>query len=278
MLLSFEILQQILLEMDHEHKKQLLQAEAAEDDESFFRLQVDGAIKHLTVEQGVYSVEDMCFAPSLFSILPSFPPGDWNDGLVSKDASGQPFFARATRTQFPSVENKWHNIFIDYSDLSIGKKVRTGVYEVTSPHIKGTVIAKFARFEWEITYLENETTAYQWIEGHNIGPRFLGHLTEGDRVIGFLMERIVNARNAGPGDLDTCQRELSKLHQLGLRHGDVNRINFLVQGSRAVLLDFDTARKCDDQDRLCQELEALPEALGSASTRGGGGLTCVDTN
>ncbi|KAB8277879.1 hypothetical protein BDV30DRAFT_204453 [Aspergillus minisclerotigenes] len=63
------------------------------------------------------------------------------------------------------------------------------------------VIAKFARFAWEIQYIEDETTAYQWINGHDIGPRFLGHLTEHGRVIGFLMEGITNARHAGLQDL-----------------------------------------------------------------------------
>lgn len=67
----------------------------------------------------------------------------------------------------------------------VGEKLRTGVYEVTCPRFDTFVVAKFARFEWEIQYLENETVAYEWIDGRKIGPRFLGHLTEGDRVIGF---------------------------------------------------------------------------------------------
>lgn len=50
----------------------------------------------------------------------------------------------------------------------------------------------FARFDWEIQYIGNETTHIN----HDIGPRFLGHLTEDGRVIGFPMERITNARHA----------------------------------------------------------------------------------
>lgn len=67
---------------------EVLQAEVDENDQSFFRLRVDGrAIKYLTVEPGLYSAEDMCFGPSLLSILPNFPPGDWNDGLVVRDTN-----------------------------------------------------------------------------------------------------------------------------------------------------------------------------------------------
>jgi hypothetical protein len=71
---------------------ELLQAEVDENDESFFRLLVDAkAIKYITIETGIYSVEDMCFGPSLASILPKFPPGDWNDGVISRDSDeGQP--------------------------------------------------------------------------------------------------------------------------------------------------------------------------------------------
>ncbi|KAH2761566.1 hypothetical protein KXW10_000388 [Aspergillus fumigatus] len=266
--------------MCNKPKVEVLQAEVDENDQSFFRLRVDGrAIKYLTVEPGLYNAEDMCFGPSLLSILPSFPPGDWNDGLVARDTnSGQPFFARASRTQFPSVRHRWHGIYVDYLDIVVGEKLRTGVYEVTCPRFDTVVVAKFARFEWEIQYLENETVAYEWIDGREIGPRFLGHLTEGDRVIGFLMERVTNARHACLNDIAACQQTLGRLHQLGILHGDINRFNFLIHGSKAVLIDFDTARKCDDQDALRKEFEALPGYLQDTSRRGGGGILCAAPN
>ncbi|PGG98979.1 hypothetical protein AJ80_09434 [Polytolypa hystricis UAMH7299] len=124
----------------------------------------------------------------------------------------------------------------------------------------------------EIQYIENETTAYQWIDGHNISPRFLGHLTEDGRVIGFLMERITKARHAGPQDLESCQQTLSQLHCLGVQHGDTNRFNFLIRNAKAILIDFDSARKCDNYDALLGEFENLPGCLQDPSNRGGGGL------
>ncbi|GAD96249.1 conserved hypothetical protein [Paecilomyces variotii No. 5] len=167
---------------------ELLQAEVDEDDQSFFRLLVNGkAIKYLTVDPGLYAVEDICF-------------------VAKSTTDGIPYFARAVRTQFPSVRNQWHKTRVDYLDLLIGNKLRTGIYDVKCPQFDTVVIAKFARFEWEIQYLENETTAYQWIDGHQIGPQFLGYLTEDGRVIGFLMERMSNARHAGPSDLAASQQ------------------------------------------------------------------------
>ena len=86
------------------------------------------------------------------------------------------------------------------------------------------------------------------------------------------MERIADARHAGPQDLESCQRTLSRLHRLGIHHGDINRFNFLIRNSEAVLIDFDTARKCDNDDALLQVSECLLEHLENQSNRGGGGL------
>ncbi|CAI7623183.1 unnamed protein product [Penicillium glandicola] len=254
---------------DIKPKIELLQAEVDENNQSFFRLLVNGqSIKYVTIDPGLYSVDDMCFGPSLVSLLPTLPAGDWNDGLVTKNgANGQPHFAHAVRTAFPGVENTWHGTSVDYTEIVVGEKLRTGIYEVKCPLFDDVVVAKFARFDWEIQYLETETTAYQWIEGHNIGPRFLGHLTEDGRVIGFLIERIRNARHASPRDLEPCQVALSRLHRLCIKHGDTNRFNFLIRDSTAVLIDFDSARKCEDQDALLKELEHLPDSLADLSRR-----------
>jgi predicted Ser/Thr protein kinase len=249
---------------------QLLQAEVDENDQSFFRLLVDGhRIKYLTIEPGIYEADDMCFGPALASLLPPLPSGNWNDGLVALDAKRQPHFVYTTRTAFPGVKNTWHGTRVDCLEIETGEKLRTGIYKAKIPTVAAVVVAKFARFDWEIGYMENETTAYEWIDGHDIGPRFLGHLTEDGRVTGFLMEYIADARHAGPGDLEACREVLSRLHELGIRHGDTNRFNFLVRGSEATLVDFDTARRCSDGDVLLAELASLSECLQDSSMRGG---------
>ncbi|RAK93326.1 alpha-galactosidase A precursor [Aspergillus costaricaensis CBS 115574] len=260
--------------MVNQQQIELLQAEVDETDQSFFRLLVNGqSIKYITVEPGIYSTEDMCFGPSLVSILPDFPSGDWNDGLVSKDAKdNQPRFTSIKLTQFPGVQNIWHETHIDYLDLSVERKLRTGIYKVKCPQYDNVVVAKFARFPWEVQYIENETTAYQWISGHGIGPVFLGHVTESGRVIGFLIENIRDARHAGIQDVESCREVLGRLHDLGVCHGDTNPFNFLICDGKATLIDFDTARKCDDRGVLVQEMDGLAACLDDRSGRGGGGL------
>ncbi len=88
--------------------------------------------------------------------------------------------------------------------------------------------------------------AYCYIENQGIGPRFLGHVTEAGRVIGFLMEYVAG-RAAEVEDLEWCQSVLARLHGLGLKHGDINKHNFLIRAGtgEAVLVDFETTAKCN---------------------------------
>ncbi|OJJ98532.1 hypothetical protein ASPACDRAFT_62033 [Aspergillus aculeatus ATCC 16872] len=253
----------------------LLNCEVDKKTESYFRLLVDGKqVKYLTVEPGTYKNAEMCFGPTLYSVLPRFPAGNWNDGVVAKDEDGRPYFIRINLTDFPGVENTWHETSIDYLNVELGERVQFEVYEVKCPQFDDIVIAKFQPWYWYMDSMENETTVYQWLNGHGIGPRFLGHLTEHDRVIGFFMERIPDARHAGPADIGLCRQALSQLHALGLRHGDTNRHNFLISNGKAILIDFEATHKCDNEDLLRLEMDGLSICL--ADTSGLGGIVTLE--
>jgi hypothetical protein len=87
--------------MDSQPKLELLHAEADENDDSFFRLLVNGqSMKYVTIEPGLYPLEDLCFGLSLISLLPELPAGDWNDGLVARNPrNGKPHFASAVASR-----------------------------------------------------------------------------------------------------------------------------------------------------------------------------------
>ncbi|KPM46435.1 hypothetical protein AK830_g12 [Neonectria ditissima] len=250
---------------------QLLQASVDQDDESDFRILVDGTVvKYITIAPGLFSQEDMCFAPSLFSLLPPLPPGDWITGRVSRHpVTGVAHFETVTNAKLPGIRNTWDASQIDYLELQMGRKLRSNVYEATCPRFSSPVIAKFARFSWEVPLLEAETTAYQWIEGSQIGPSFLGHLTEQGRVIGFVIARIENSRHATAADLSLCLGALSKLHKLGIRHGDTNKHNFLIHKGGVTLIDFDNASRTASPEELELELEDLQDKLLDSSGKGG---------
>ncbi|KAI9163462.1 hypothetical protein HJFPF1_05076 [Paramyrothecium foliicola] len=151
------------------------------DDTSKFRILVENKfIKYITIDAGLCS----------------------NKARVSRNTeTGCPYFAAVSKTQLPGIVQTWHPTRIDHLTLRMEEKLRTNVYEVICPGFNHVVIAKFARFECEVPQLEAETMAYGWIEGNEIGPVFLGHLTEEGRVIGFLIDRVTDCRHADIGDL-----------------------------------------------------------------------------
>ena len=256
---------------------QLLQAEVdpTGEKDSYLRLLHDNKhIKYVAIAPGLYSSHDMCFTPTITALLnPLFPPGIWNYGYVNKDPeTGLPHFAEVAQKEFSGVSNAWHSTKVDYLDLVLGGKLMSGVYDATCSQFATPLVAKFACWDWEIGYMEDECTAYQWIEGYNIGPKFLGHITEDGRVIGFLMERVTDetgdARHATPADLEVCQQALAKLHNLGILHGDLVKYNILITNKGATLIDFSEARESDDILASEEERKILETELRSDSDRG----------
>jgi predicted Ser/Thr protein kinase len=162
----------------------------------------------------------------------------------------------------------WHTTHIDHLHLQKGQKLRSNVYEATCSRFSSPVVAEFARFPWEVPQLEAESTAYQWIEGQQIGPSFLGHLTEEGRVIGIVMARIVNCRHATPDDFALCHQALWKLHRIGIKHGDINKHNFLAHAGGATLINFDNASRTTSSKELEAEMCSLQEQLSDVSGKG----------
>ncbi|KAI0839543.1 hypothetical protein F5Y06DRAFT_265658 [Hypoxylon sp. FL0890] len=114
--------------------------------------------------------------------------------------------------------------------------------------------------------ISNESDIYSIIQARDPGlaPRFLAHITDnGTRVIGFLLERVAGAREAGLEDLEKCRDALSRLHALGIAHsGGLRKSSFLVCGGNKVLLqDFGGAFETSDKEVLSRELESLEKIL-----------------
>ncbi len=231
-------------------------------------------VKYVTVAPGILPKDDRTFAPVLLSSLPPFPSGDWNEGHVSQDAqTGEPVFTSAKKSSLSGVKNVWHPTLIEHLELRELDRLRQNIHKVAHPSFDKPVLVKFAEFPWQTSYLEAETTAYQWIDGRGIGPRFLGHVTEEGRVIGFVMEYIDDARTATPGDLRACQSALSRLHALGIKHGDINKHNFVLRGGgEVVLIDFEAAEKAKTREELDVKYSRLDDELRDLSGRGGVGF------
>jgi tRNA A-37 threonylcarbamoyl transferase component Bud32 len=106
-----------------------------------------------------------------------------------------------------------------------------------------------AAFEFGIPRTERETAVYEAIDRRGVGPAFLGHILEGGRVLGFLVE-LVQGRRAGPEDLQECCGVVQRRHAQDIVHGDLNRHNFTVVSDGTVtLIDFEVAVLCGEVPR-----------------------------
>lgn len=124
--------------------------------------------------------------------------------------------------------------------------------------------------------IEHSVLAHQAIDSRDPGlaPRFLAHVTENhSRVVGFLLERIPDAREAGPADLGGCRAALARLHALGVVKGQyLARHSFLVrgdgggevlvQGPFGGLLLEDGDREEVMEKEMEKEMESLERVLG----------------
>jgi hypothetical protein len=198
------------------------------------------------------------------------PEGDWNVGYLDRMTHSAKFTMGATvKRAFQSVEKTWHPSTVD--------RLTLGEPELSDKELQclGQMYSAVYRdhfgldkvivnHEWYPDYIYgsvHETEIYSLIEGHDIGPRFLAHVTENtDRVIGYMVER-VPGRHATIDDLSACREGLSKLHALGIVHGSLRPTTFSINNGRALLHGFGGSYRTDDQNALNAEMAGLEDVL-----------------
>lgn len=136
---------------------------------------------------------------------------------------------------------------------------------IAAPTLGPEVIGVWAWPPGHAHGIADESHIYSIIQAREPGlaPRFLAHITDnGTRVVGFVLERIANAREAGLADLEKCKNSLSRLHALGIAHGRLRRHSFLVCDRNTVLLQgFGGSPKTTDKEILDREFESLEQVL-----------------
>lgn len=251
-----------------------MDADEDNDYESNYRVQIGNRIKYLVVEPGTID-RDMRFFP-----LDSLPPlpydEDWTTAHISRNGTDGEFQTSLSSPQLAGVKSIWHSNMVNCLDLERIEQLTAAAFEAICHSTlqlidppPETVIAKIARFEWEIPRFETETRIYQLLEGTGLAPAFLGHIHENGRVIGLLLEK-ATGHSASITDISKCEAALQQLHKLGLRHGDVNRYNFIIDADRVKLIDFEHTQENAIKGSLSEELKGLAAALEDDSGRGAG--------
>ena len=166
--------------------------------QGLFRVRVNdtGKIKYLAFDHASQEDVGNCFSEHSLSFL---PPGDyWNWGSLVRDAQGRFWIQSVESRDLPSIP-LWHRDKVDYSVLGNrqyeddgSQIVRQRNSEVESFMFPGDHRTIAVAMEWDPHHMGGmiaETETYQLIDGMEIGPKFVAHLTEnGDRVIGHLRE------------------------------------------------------------------------------------------
>lgn len=247
--------------------------------DSFFRVLASGNVKYISVKGSTYDTDTLYDMPLEFETL-LHPLGyhdeNWVSVYISRNQSSQELELAMSSDPLPGVQTIWHPQMINFLDLERTKSLAVLTQECkwktpSSTSQDERMIAKMARFAWEIRYLEAESKIYQLVEGQDIAPKFLGHIHEAGRVIGMLLEKAPNGRHAESADLEICEAALRRFHALGYLHGDCNKYNFIIlPDGKVFLIDFDNARACTDARLLDAEVESLKEQLAETTGRGGG--------
>lgn len=256
-----------------------------DDDDSFeseYRLRIGNLVKYLIISPKTFDRDTLSFPVQSLPSLPWYE--EWTVAHISRDETSGDLKTSISNRTLVGVKCQWHHTLVNCLELEKTKLLTAMAFEAVSHSIlpsifqpSKTIIAKIARFEWEISRIERETRAYQLLEGSGLAPRFLGHIHENGRIIGFLLEKI-EGRPASIRDLGTCKTALGKLHELGFLHGDANRYNFLVTEEGVKLLDFERLQENASPESMQKELESVRVELTEESGRGGGFIIQGDSN
>jgi len=255
---------------------------SVDDDDSYeseYRVRIGNQVKYLIISPGTFDRDTLSFP---LQSLPPLPDNEeWTVANISRDKTSGDLRTAISNRTLAGVNGQWHPTKVDCLDLERTRQLTVMAFEVVSHSItlpsQATIVAKIARFEWELPRIRQETRAYQLLEGRGLAPRFLAHLHENGRIMGFLLEKL-EGRSASIQDLDVCETALGKLHELGLVHGDVNRYNFLVTEEGAKLIDFEHLQEDASPESMRRELEKLRAELADESGRGGGFIFHDDGN
>lgn len=144
--------------------------------DSHFSILTNRSVKYITIKAGALDIEPLHDMPLDFeNVLPSLPYREdtWKSAHITRNPSTNQLQATFSSAALPSVETIWHPRMIDHLDIE-----RTGYLTLLAQECNWTahpapepMVAKMARFDWEIGYIEAETRMYQALEGRGIAPQ-----------------------------------------------------------------------------------------------------------
>ncbi|KAI0104690.1 hypothetical protein GGR51DRAFT_572639 [Nemania sp. FL0031] len=234
-------------------------------------------VKYISVSPDVrrFAVRKSRYSDVSAIKMPVLPAGDWKTADIALRPDGKKIIVAATNCEsHPSVSETWHPSSFDFLDLEILDMPHSTdrVKLVSHPRLDTPghlAVMKYSPFPDGIIKIDVETEMYRSLDKDSIAPKFLGHVKEENRVIGFLVEYIDGARFVdSDGDfsdlaLNECRKALKNLHELGISHRDSHPGNCLLrEDGTAVLVDFELATQSSNTRDFERDFELLdPDRL-----------------
>ncbi|GKU05060.1 alpha-galactosidase a [Fusarium langsethiae] len=197
--------------------------------ESLYRLLMGDQVKEIAISAGTFDFETLKFP---LKFLPRLPDNEkWNVAHFSRDEASSNLRIFFSNWKIPGLEHQWHHTLVDHRDLEMGEWVYKMTFKVIShstilPRVN--MMAKIAHSESELPFIEQESSVYQLLEGTRFALRFLGHIHENGRIIGFLLERMIG-QSVTSIDVEDWQEALREFHTItGLLLGKVDKNAFVM--------------------------------------------------
>ena len=178
--------------------------------------------------------------------------------------TSQLILQRTEKAVLQKVEHLCHPTRVDYSslgealprdELHCALQMYSAIYQGQLG--RSQVVVNTEWYPESIFGAVQETLIYSKIEGHNIGPRFLAHITENQhRVYEYMLESLP-ARRATIYDLAICKAVLAKLHALKIIYGSLSSLSFLIVDNRAFLHCFGGSLLTHEQSLFDKEMASV---------------------
>lgn len=249
--------------------------QSIDDEIAHYRVRARDRVHYLEINTAIFDLTTLMIPYELIPHLPDVPRGTWTTMHIKSRRQDGTLETEITNESLPGVEKLWHDQRIDTLKLPKIKWMGEGIYETLYQGVP--TIMKLANFKWRIPDIHRETYVYSVLDQYQkanpgkrrVTPKFLGHVSEHGRIIGFLLEKL-EGRSAGIDDREACEEILHSLHDMGVLHGDINRYNFLVNDEypqRSHIVDLAEA-KWATEEGVQIELAALQSQLEEETGRG----------
>ncbi|KAF2790771.1 hypothetical protein K505DRAFT_250466 [Melanomma pulvis-pyrius CBS 109.77] len=234
-----------------------------EDDDYLYRIRRGPRIVYVSVLcPGLIPTTDRTDGSRVLAKLRPLPAWNkqWSTLTITHTSDGPSFLEdafkphRLSHLPAPVLSHQYYNLL----DLAVINRISDRVSLVC---FQGNLcVLKIARFSHELKALHREIMAYGILDDFPLAPKFLGYVYEEteDRVVGFLIEAL-NGHHPNVEDLDICQSAMMELHARGVVHGDLNKYNIVIEGTKPKFFDFEVASFQDDDNYTKLELEEIEE-------------------